>query len=175
MHRFGRWRLFIIITTRTTEWSMSSALRKMAKQKMGSDTHSAGGLLEIKSRDQFEKLVLSAEVPVMIDFWAPWCGPCRMQGPAFATAARELEGQVRFVKINTEANPALASAFNITSIPALVAMSRGEVVDAHVGLTPAAGVVGMARRALDRHNGVGLLSRVKRLFGGTTPTTPPAS
>jgi thioredoxin 2 len=146
---------------------MSSKLRQMAKRKLEADPHHAGtGVVEIKNRQQFEQLVVGSDLPVMIDFWAPWCQPCRMQGPAFAAAAKELEDQVRFVKVNTEANQAVASAFNITSIPALIAMSRGQVVDAHVGLTSTAGVVSMARRAHDHHHGVGLFSKVKRLFGG---------
>lgn len=66
-----------------------------------------------------------SDLPLVVDFWAPWCAPCRMMAPAFAAAARALEPRARLVKVNTEAHPALASQFNIRSIPTLVVLQNG--------------------------------------------------
>jgi thioredoxin 2 len=75
--------------------------------------------------DQFEPFVQRTELPVLVDFWASWCGPCRAMAPHFERAARELKDRVRLVKVNTEDAPGLAARYNIRAIPTLVLFRNG--------------------------------------------------
>jgi thioredoxin len=123
------------------------------------------GPIHVASRGAFERHLESGQ-PVIVDFWAPWCGPCKAMAPTFDRVAGQFEGEVRFLKVNTEQAPELSGAFGIRSIPTLLVLLDGEVIDSSIGLTAEATLVRMARRALDRKNGVTLGDRVKRLFGG---------
>jgi thioredoxin 2 len=75
--------------------------------------------------DQFEDFVQRTELPVLVDFWAPWCGPCRAMAPHFERAAQQLKDRVRLVKVNTEDAPGLAARYNIRAIPTLVLFKNG--------------------------------------------------
>ena len=75
--------------------------------------------------DQFEPFVQRTELPVLVDFWAPWCGPCRAMAPHFERAAQQLKDRVRLVKVNTEEAPGLAARYNIRAIPTLVLFKNG--------------------------------------------------
>jgi len=75
--------------------------------------------------DQFEDFVQRTELPVLADFWAPWCGPCRAMAPHFERAAQQLKDRVRLVKVNTENAPGLAARYNIRAIPTLVLFRNG--------------------------------------------------
>ena len=85
---------------------------------------------------QFEAEVLKSPLPVVLDFWAPWCGPCRMVGPMLETLAEQMDGQVRFVKINVDENPQNASRFGVQGIPTLLFFRGGNLVDTVVGALP---------------------------------------
>ncbi len=104
----------------------------------------AGQPLEL-SAASFEKHVTRNDIPLIVDFWAPWCGPCKMMAPAFQKAAAELEPSVRLAKLNTEAEQALAAQYRIQSIPTLVVFKKGQEVARQSGAMGAADIVRWAR------------------------------
>lgn len=86
--------------------------------------------------ENFSEEVKNSNIPVLIDFWAPWCGPCQMMGPIFEELSKDFEGKLKFAKLNTQDHANLAQEFNITGIPALILLKNGEEVERIVGLLP---------------------------------------
>jgi thioredoxin 1 len=84
----------------------------------------------------FKQEVVDSDVPVLVDFWAPWCGPCRMVAPVVDEIAEQYQGQIKVVKVNTDENPAIASQYGIRSIPTLMIFKGGQRVDMVVGAVP---------------------------------------
>jgi thioredoxin 1 len=106
-------------------------IRVKGKYKMADTT-----TVEIITDNEFQDRVLEAESPVVVDFWAPWCGPCRMVSPIVEELSNEYSGKVRFAKMNTDDNEATATQYGIWSIPTLIIFKEGKEINRLVGFAP---------------------------------------
>ena len=98
----------------------------------------------ILTESNFESEVLKSDVPVLVDFWATWCGPCRMLAPTIAKIAEEQQGKIKVGKVDVDEEPALAVKYGISSIPTLMVFKNGLVVKASVGVQPKSAIEAMS-------------------------------
>jgi len=104
----------------------------------------AGDILEL-TNDNF-KATLDVQMPVLVDFWAPWCGPCRTLGPVLEEIAREFEGKALVGKVNVDENPDIASQFGIRGIPTLILFKKGKVKEQIVGMNSKSSIVSLLQK-----------------------------
>jgi len=99
------------------------------------------------TQSTFPTQVLASDKPVLVDFWAPWCGPCRMLSPVVEKVAGQLGDRIGFVKLNTDENPSIAGQYQVSGIPCLILFKGGQAVDRIVGFVPEQQI----RSMLDKH------------------------
>lgn len=122
-----------------------------------------GGMVGHVDEASFATDVLGADVPVLVDFWAPWCAPCRVMGGILEEVAPLYAGRLRIVKLNVDENPQIAQRFGITGIPTMILFHKGKAVDQVVGAMP----MNPLRAWLDRHAGTAAASDAAASGGPT--------
>ena len=98
--------------------------------------------------DSFQKEVLESEQPTFVDFWASWCGPCRMIGPVFEELSGQYSGKVKFVKVNVDENPKTPANYGVRGIPTLIMFKDGKIVEQVVGAVPKAQLETLVKKVL---------------------------
>jgi len=116
--------------------------------RYGQQNNVTMGITQISDAKSWEIDVINSDIPVFVDFWAEWCGPCRMVGPVVEELANDYDGKVKFVKVNVDEANELASKYNVFSIPTLILLNKGEIVSQQVGAASKESYKNMIDRAL---------------------------
>lgn len=104
-------------------------------------------MVKVINDSNFSEEVLKASEPVIVDFWASWCGPCKMLAPVVEEVSKELEGRAKFVKINVDENPVASNQYRVASIPTLIIFKNGKIADTLVGFRPKQSI----KSAIEQH------------------------
>ena len=115
---------------------------------MGDFRSRPGSLATVVTDATFEQEVLKSDVSVLVDFWAPWCGPCRMIAPLIDQLAEEYAGKLKAVKLNTDESPSVATEYGIRSIPTVMIFKDGQKVDTVIGAVPKSTLTGTVEKYL---------------------------
>ncbi len=105
------------------------------------------GLIAVTD-DSFQKEVLESTEPTLVDFWASWCGPCKMIGPIFEELSNQYAGQVKFAKVNVDENPKTPATYGVRGIPTIIMFKGGKIVDQIVGAVPKGQLEGLIKKAV---------------------------
>jgi thioredoxin 1 len=120
----------------SVERPVPGAVKKHQISGQNRKEHTKMGDVAEVTQATFEESVLKSDVPALVDFWAPWCGPCRMVGPVVEELAKEYAGKLKVAKVNTDDQPALAGSYGVRGIPTLIFFKDGQEVDRVVGAQP---------------------------------------
>lgn len=127
------------------EWQTDAGPGPVLVRKRGNEMSQF--VIEVNDQN-FDSEVTSSPVPVFLDFWAPWCGPCRMISPVVDELAAEMQGKVKFAKINVDESPNTAARFGVMSIPTLLMVKNGQIVGQQVGAVPKSSLKSMIDSSL---------------------------
>ncbi len=116
--------------------------------RYGQSNNSTMAVTQVSDAKSWEVDVINSDIPVFVDFWAEWCGPCRMVSPVVEELANDYDGKVKFVKVNVDEANELASKYNVFSIPTLIILNKGEIVSQQVGAASKESYKSMIDRAL---------------------------
>ncbi len=105
-------------------------------------------VLHIHTAEEYKTQVLEADMPVLVDFWAAWCGPCKMIAPELEAVAQDYEGKARVVKVDVDENGSVAMSYNVMSIPTILVIKDGKEIDRQVGFCPRSKLAAMLDGAL---------------------------
>lgn len=115
---------------------LQSATSTRQEDRTAIPTGAYGGSPQAVSDATFEEKVMKTSLPVLVDFWAPWCGPCRMVEPIVEKLAREMDGRINFAKVNVDENPFISQRYGIQSIPTMMLVKNGQIIDRWIGALP---------------------------------------
>jgi thioredoxin 1 len=135
-------------TAKIARSSKSVSRRRGQQLVVKAEETSTSGVTSVVNDQTFEQDVLKSDVPVLVDFWAPWCGPCRMIAPLIDQLAEEYAGKLKAVKLNTDESPSIATEYGIRSIPTVMIFKDGKKMDTVIGAVPKSTLTGTIEKYL---------------------------